>query len=131
MTYTSINSVIPRGKAILVALAASLAVAGPALADQPPALAGQPTKSVCIKADEVDHTKVLNDRQVLFYMRGRQIWLNTLKSRCSTLPIQEGFSMPSNYSEFCANAQTIRVLFTGQPCQLGEFTPYQKPVAPS
>lgn len=124
MTYTSIDSVIPRGKAILAALAASLAVAGPALADEP-------TKSVCIKADEVDHTKVLNDHEVLFYMRGKQIWLNTLKSRCSTLPVQEGFSMPSDFSEFCANAQSIRVLYSGQFCQLGEFTPYQKPVGPS
>ena len=124
MTNTSIDSVVPRGKAILVALAASLAFAGPAMADQP-------TKSVCIKADEVDHTKVLNDRQVLFYMRGKQVWLNTLKGRCSTLPIQDGFAMPSNYSEFCANAQTIRVLYSGQFCQLGEFTPYQAPVGPS
>jgi len=124
MTYTSLDSVIPRGKTILIALAASAALAGPALADQA-------TKSVCIKADEIDHTKVLNDRQILFYMRGKQVWLNTLKSRCSTLPIQEGFSMPSNYSEFCANAQSIRVLFSGQPCQLGEFTPYQTPVGPS
>jgi len=124
MTYTSLDSVIPRGKTILIALAASAALAGPALADQA-------TKSVCIKADEIDHTKVLNDRQILFYMRGKQVWLNTLKSHCSTLPIQEGFSMPSNYSEFCANAQSIRVLFSGQPCQLGEFTPYQTPVGPS
>jgi hypothetical protein len=124
MTYTSIDSVIPRAKAVLVALAASVAFAGPVLADQP-------TKSICIKADEVDHTKVLNDRQVLFYMRGKQVWLNTLKARCNTLTIQDGFAMPSNYSEFCANAQTIRVLFSGQSCQLGEFTPYQKPVGPS
>jgi len=124
MSCTSIDSVIPRAKAILTAVAASVAFAGPALADQP-------TKSVCIKANEVDHTKVLNDHQVLFYMRGKEVWLNTLKGRCATLPIQDGFSMPSNYSEFCANAQTIRVLQTGQFCQLGEFTPYQTPVGPS
>ena len=124
MTYTSIDSVIPRGKALLAALAASLAFAGPALADEP-------TKSVCIKADEIDHTKVLNDHQVLFYMRGKQVWLNTLRSRCVTLPVQDGFSMPSDYSEFCANAQSIRVLFSGQFCQLGNFTPYEKPVGPS
>jgi len=74
---------------------------------------------------------VLNDRQVLFYMRGNQVWLNTLKARCSTLPIQDGFAMAGSFSEFCANAQTIRVLQTGQFCQLGEFTPYQKPVGPS
>lgn len=124
MTYTSLGSVIPRGKAVLIALAASVALAGPALADQP-------TKSVCIKADEVDHTKVLSDRQILFYMHGNQVWLNTLKARCNTLPIQDGFAMAANYSEFCANSQSIRVLRTGQFCQLGEFTPYQKPVGPS
>ena len=124
MTYTSIDSVIPRANAILVALAAAVAFAGPALADQP-------TKSICIKADEVDHTKVLNDHQVLFYMRGKQVWLNTLQGRCATLPIQDGFAMAADYSEFCANSQSIRVLRTGQFCQLGEFTPYQKAVGPS
>ena len=124
MSYTPIDSVIPRGGAILVAVAALLAVAGPARADQP-------TRSVCLQADEVDHTKVLNDRQILFYMRGKQIWLNTLQGPCTTLPIQDGFAMAANYSEFCANSQSIRVLRTGQFCQLGEFTPYQKPVGPS
>ena len=124
MSYTPIDSVIPRATAILAGLAASVAVAGPALADQP-------TKSVCIQADEVDHTKVLNDHQILFYMRGKQVWLNTLQARCTTLPIQDGFAMAANYSEFCANSQSIRVLRTGQFCQLGEFTPYQKPAGPS
>jgi hypothetical protein len=125
MTYTSIDSIIPRGKALLVALAA-FTVAAPALAQTE-----QATKSVCLQADEVDHTKVLNDRQILFYMRGNKVWMNTLQGRCATLPIQDGFSMASDHSEFCANAQAIRVVRTGEFCALGDFTPYQKPVGPS
>ena len=39
--------------------------------------------------------------------------------------------MMSDFSQFCANAQTIRVVNTRQVCSLGEFTPYEKPVGHS
>jgi hypothetical protein len=123
MTYTSTNSIIPRGKSILVALAAFAAAV--------PALAQPETKGVCLHANEIHHTQVLNNRQILFYMRGNKVWLNTLQGPCSTLPIEEGFSMLSDFSEFCANAQAIRVVRTGQVCALGEFTPYENPVGHS
>ena len=123
MTYTSINSVIPRGQTVLIALAA-FAVAVPALA-QPE------TKGVCLYANEIRNTQVLNNHQILFYMRGNKVWLNTLQSPCSTLPVEEGFSMLSDFSQFCANAQAIRVVKTGQVCMLGEFTPYKQTVGRS
>jgi hypothetical protein len=126
MTYTLTGSFVPRGKAIFLGLTALFAQAVPAYADSVPQ-----TKGVCIHADEIDHTQVLNDHQVLFYLRGNKIWLNTLQGSCSTLPIEEGFAMMSDFSQFCANAQTIRVVNTRQVCSLGEFTPYEKPVGHS
>ena len=125
MSYTPIDSLIPRGKAAFVALAALFpTLAAPALADP----AGQ---NVCIDATEIDHTHVLNNRQVLFYMKDRKVWLNTLRNTCSTLPIQESFVLPTGFSTFCSNAQSITVLNTRQVCLLGEFTPYQTPVGHS
>jgi hypothetical protein len=131
MSYTSIDSIIPRGKAAFVALAALFVAAAPALSA--PALAdpAPERRGVCIDVHDIDHTHVLNDRQVLFYMKNRKIWLNTLKVPCSTLPYQEAFVMPTGFSDFCANAQAITVLNTRQVCLLGEFTPYQKPVGHS
>ena len=124
MSYTSVTSFIPRGKAAFVALAALFAISAPAVAQT----TGQ---SVCLDATEIDHTHVLNNRQVLFYMKNRKVWLNTLNNTCTTLPYQEGFVLPTGFSTFCSNSQTITVVNTRQICQLGEFTPYQKPVGPS
>ena len=126
MPYTRDNSLVPRIAATLFAAAALFASTGPAVADP-----DGDAKSICLKADEVDHTQVLNDRQILFYMRGKKVWLNTLAGRCATLPIQDGFAWSSSFDEYCANVETIRVIRTGESCKLGEFTPYEKPVTHS
>jgi hypothetical protein len=119
MFYTSINSFVPRMKTGVFALAAILAFAAPALAEQ--------ASSQCLQSYDVDHTQVLNDHQILFFMRGKKIWLNTLQARCLSLPNQGGFVWSSYLPEFCPNAETIRVVRTGEICQLGQFTPYEKP----
>jgi hypothetical protein len=124
MPYTLDNSPVPRITATLFILAATVAfLAAPASADQT-----TETKSVCLQAHDVDHTHVLNDHQILFYMRGKKIWLNTLQGRCVTLPFREGFAWESSFPEYCANAETIRVVQSGEVCRLGEFTPYETPV---
>jgi len=124
MPYTLDNTSVPRITAVLFTVAATVAfLAVPAFADQ-----ATETKAVCLQAHDVDHTHVLNDHQILFYMRGKKIWLNTLNGRCVTLPFQEGFAWSSDFPEYCANAETIRVVQSGEVCQLGEFTPYEKPV---
>jgi hypothetical protein len=123
MPYTLHNSRVPLITATLFTVAALFVSAGPAVAG-----VGGDAKSVCLKADEVDHTQVLNDHQILFYMRGKQVWLNTLGGRCATLPIQDGFTWSSSFDEYCSNVETIRVIQTGEFCKLGEFTPYDKTV---
>jgi hypothetical protein len=124
MPYTLDNSPVPRIAATLFTVAAAVTfLAAPAFADQ-----ATETKSVCLQAEDVDHTHVLNDHQILFYMRGKKIWLNTLHGRCITLPFQEGFVWSSGFPEYCANAEAIRVVRSGEVCQLGEFTPYEQPV---
>jgi hypothetical protein len=122
MYHTSIHSFVPRFKTNLFALAVIFASAAPAFAETPPS---------CLHADEVDHTHALNDHQILFYMRGNKVWLNTLQYGCTTLPIQQGFVWSSSFPEYCANSETIRVVRTGEVCRLGDFTPYEKPVNPS
>jgi hypothetical protein len=120
MFYTSTDSIVPRVKMIAFAVAAIVTTAVPALAEQ--------SSSSCLPADDVNHTQVLNDHQILFYMRNKKVWLNTLRGRCVSLPIQEGFSFSSSFSEYCPNSETIKVIRTGEVCQLGGFTPYEKPV---
>ena len=88
-------------------------------------------KPVCLEINRIDHTEVLNDHQILFYMNGKKVWLNTLSNRCTTLTRQDGFAWDSSIPKYCENVELIRVLRSGQVCQLGAFTPYEKQPKPS
>lgn len=84
---------------------------------------------VCLDSRLIDHTQVLNDHQILFYMGGKEVWINNLPRSCRALRYDEGFVHATNYPQYCDNMETIRVRPTGQPCLLGKFTPYEKPAS--
>jgi len=88
-------------------------------------------KPVCLDVNRIDHTEILNDHQILFYMNGKKVWLNTLSNRCTTLTRQDGFAWESSLPKYCENVELIRILRSGQVCQLGAFTPYVKQPKPS
>lgn len=126
MPYRLGDTVAMRVKASLLAVAAAgLMLPAPALA------ADEAGKPVCLDVNRIDHTEVLNDRQILFYMYGKKIWLNTLSNRCTTLTRQDGFAWESSIPRYCDNLEIIRVIRTGEVCTLGAFTPYEKPARPS
>jgi len=74
-------------------------------------------------AGAIDHTHVVDARTILFYMRDGKIWKNTLRERCPALMFH-GFTFVTHQDEICSNAQSIRVVESGEVCQLGVFTPY-------
>jgi hypothetical protein len=127
MTYTSDNSLVPRAKRILLALAAVAVSIAPVSAF---AQAGEGHKPVCLQINRIDHTEVLNDHQILFYMigkhEGHKVWVNNLTNRCTTLTRSDGFAWVSSVPQYCDNLEIIRVLQSGQTCTLGAFTPYEK-----
>jgi hypothetical protein len=108
----------------LMALASAVVVPGAARAQDPAS-----SKPVCLDANRIDHTEILNSHQILFYMLGRKIWINNLTGDCSTLTRSDGFIWESRIDKYCDNLETIRVIQTGQTCLLGAFTPYEKPHA--
>jgi hypothetical protein len=114
--------------AILAAVAA-----GPATAQQTGPQT--PTGPVCLQPalvpkEPIPRTKVLDPQTVLFYTREGQIWKNRLKTPCRGLMLH-GFVMVGREGEICSNATSIRVLESGETCQLGAFTPYTpSPQAP-
>jgi hypothetical protein len=107
--------------AVLAALAAPVSAVAADTAGKP----------VCLDVNRIDHTEVLNSHQILFYMYGKKVWVNTLTSNCSTLTRQDGFVWESGIPKYCDNLEIIRVLRTGETCQLGAFTPYEKASNPS
>jgi hypothetical protein len=116
--------------AALTAAAACFAVSGVASATEDTAPAASAKKEVCIRMPFVDHTTVLSDSEILFYMKDRKIWKNTLPRACQGLKFERGFSQVLHGDTICSNLHVIRVLNTGTPCSLGEFTPYTPPPNP-
>ncbi len=118
-------------------IAAALGAAGLSLAilalsacsdDEPaPTDATTAGNGVCIQATAIDHTQIVDDRTILFFMKGGQSWKNTMHFDCPSLKIEDGFAFVTDFSEICSNSQTIRVLRSGSLCELGQFTPYTPP----
>jgi hypothetical protein len=114
-------------KIAALATAAAFASCGIATAAEDTAPVPTAKNQVCISMPFVDHTTVLSDSEVLFYMKDRKIWKNTLPKACPGLKFEKGFSQVLHGDTICSNMHMIRVLNTGTPCNLGEFTPYTPP----
>ena len=110
-------------------LAIAVGSIGVAMADTAPAVATD--ADICLDASHIDHTVVIDDRTILFYMRGNQIWKNTMRQDCPSLKFQRAFSEEIRGGQVCSNRQMIRVLGTGVRCSLGGFTPYTPPPKPA
>ena len=85
-------------------------------------------KRDCLPTTQIRSTKVLNDGVVLFELKDRTVWRNTLKHSCPTLAFEDRFSYRISGTSLC-RLDTIRVLRTGAfgldegvGCGLSEFT---------
>ena len=107
------------------ALLLGLLVSGTAPADE----VDEEGAERCISIARIDRTEGLDDQQILFYMRGKDIYLNQLPRRCFGLGSQRRFSYETSLSQLC-NLDTITVLnniggglMRGATCGLGLFLP--------
>lgn len=108
---------------MLAAIALSEAVLAAPLQAQPANTAPTCIRPFDFSTGSVDHTHVVNPTTILFYMRDGKIWKNALRQPCRGLTLH-GFVFTTQQDEVCSNAQSIRVIQTGEICQLGEFTRY-------
>lgn len=86
-----------------------------------------PSGPVCIRTELIDHSRVKDDRTILFTMRDKKVWAAKLLGHCTDLR-SNGFAYePAQPSQICANLQTIHVLRTGAACMIGPIEPYAPP----
>jgi hypothetical protein len=82
--------------------------------------------STCLRGTEIDHTEVKSDSTILFFMRNRALYANTLVHPCAGLmSAPRGITYePTSPAtdELCDNLGTFRVNETGQVCMWGAFT---------
>jgi len=81
----------------------------------------------CVRLQQIDHTDVVDDHTILFYMRGGMIYRNNLPLRCPGLKAQDRFMYRVTLPQLC-DVDVITVLdsigggfMPGASCGLGRF----------
>lgn len=81
----------------------------------------------CISVRSIRSTDIIDDRNVLFYMRGDVVYHNILSRRCPGLAREDRFSYRTASSRLC-DIDSINVLYRdargmrpGAACRLGKF----------
>lgn len=89
----------------------------------------------CIILNQIDHTDVIDDDTILFFMRGPEIYENDLPNKCPELRSQDRFMYKTSGAQLC-NVDTITVLNDlgfgyrqGATCGLGKFAPISQEAA--
>jgi hypothetical protein len=110
---------------VVIALLLGLAPLSAGLADQP----DDAEAERCILINRIRNTYVLDDQRILFYMRGKEVYLNQLPRRCAGLGLERRFMYRTSLSQLC-DLDTISVLrsfgggfMQGATCGLGKFQP--------
>lgn len=81
----------------------------------------------CINTRTIRTTKVMDDLNLLFYTRGKTVYLNRLPRQCHGLSREQRFSYRTTSGNLC-NLDMIRILYRsgtglqeGNACRLGYF----------
>jgi hypothetical protein len=83
----------------------------------------------CITASRIDHTAIIDERTIVFYMRGGDIYRNRLSYNCPQLLRDKTFSYDLATSQLCdVDVVTViehlgSTLREGVSCGLGPFYP--------
>ncbi|MBW2941717.1 DUF6491 family protein [Zhongshania aquimaris] len=123
-------------KLILSTAIAALLLPLAAKADSPapnqymPLTSGGPER--CVNLRRIEKMDVVDNRSILFYMKGKQIYLNDLPYNCNGLTRHKTVMYRTSLSELC-NVDIITVLnsigsgfLPGPSCGLGQFYPISK-----
>ena len=84
-------------------------------------------KEQCVRLSSIDSTRVVDDQNILFYMKNGDVYRNELPRRCPGLAVEDTFMYRTSLNQLC-NVDIITVLrsmgFGFQPgisCGLGMF----------
>jgi hypothetical protein len=83
----------------------------------------------CVRSQNIDSTKAIDDQNLIFRMDGRKVYRNHLPRKCPGLARENRFSYETRSGRLCS-IDTITVLEEfglgfrpGFTCRLGEFVP--------
>jgi hypothetical protein len=79
----------------------------------------------CIKLSAINSMQVVNDQDILFYMRGRKFYLNTLRPPCIGLASAKRYSFKADSGKLCERDR-IKFFHGVKSCALGRFEPISR-----
>ncbi len=89
----------------------------------------------CVNLRRIDRTDVVDDRNILFYMKGGDVYVNRLPHSCPGLRWEKAFMYRTSLSQLC-DVDIITTLDNmgfgfrpGMSCGLGMFHPISKETA--
>jgi hypothetical protein len=87
------------------------------------------TPQNCVITSRIDHTEAIDDQNIIFRMRGKEVYRNTLPNTCPGLKRENRISWQTSTARLC-NIDVITVLESygvgfrpGFTCRLGQFVP--------
>ena len=108
--------------------ALSLSPFAATLADEAPIEEGER----CLSSRSISRTEVIDDQNVLFFVRGSAIYLNHLPKTCPRLALERRFIYETSVGRLC-ESDHITVLMdggfaavAGHHCRLGRFHPISR-----
>jgi hypothetical protein len=99
------------------------AIGLPAMAQPAPS----PSSRVCLNNQDVVSATSRDGKTMIFKMRNGQTYINRLRGSCPGLRFNGFIWELRGINNICENAQTLRVIKSGEVCMLGKFDP---PLAP-
>ncbi|MDA9050158.1 DUF6491 family protein [Pseudomonadales bacterium] len=94
-----------------------------------------PAAKRCVSLMRVDRTDVVDDENILFYMKGGEVYVNRLPRRCLGLNSRQAFMYRASAGQLC-DVDIISVLESlgsgfaqGPSCGLGSFHPITEEAA--
>jgi len=124
-------------KCLHIALALILSIAGVHIhaaetGEDKPALDVTGETQKCIRIASISRTDIIDQSNILFYMRDGTVYLNALPRKCPRLRPRTTFGYKTSLNQLC-NVDTINIVDTtgpgisrGPTCGLGMFTPITK-----
>jgi hypothetical protein len=89
----------------------------------------------CISLMQLDHVDVVDDQTILFCMKGKGVYRNSLPSKCPGLLFEDQFMYRVTLNQLC-NIDVITVLHRagfglteGPSCRIGRFEPISRALA--
>lgn len=119
---------IPAYKKWFGVIGVSLAAAGSYAADNPPPSANGER---CIQIKDIHRTEVVDDQNILFYLRNKKVYNNHLPQRCGGLAFDKTFKYETSQSQLCDVDLIYPLtyaggnLMPGAACGLGVFVPVE------